>query len=75
MFPVCSNYNFYYILVKCQTFKYVVNANSEKKLNVEIVPRKKKKAINKESLLTSLVPLPVLNQAGVVSQCIQVLEF
>lgn len=40
MFPVCSNYNSYYILVECQTFKCVVNAISEKKLNVEEVPNK-----------------------------------
>lgn len=84
MFPVCSNYNSYYILVECQTFKCVVNAISEKKLNVKEVPNKikkkknqtnKKTTINKESLLTSSASLPVLDQAGVVSQWIQALEF
>jgi len=49
MFPVCSNYNSYYILVECQTFKCVVNAISEKKLNVEEVPNKIiKKKSNKQ---------------------------
>lgn len=65
----CSNYHSYYILVKCQTFKCVVNANSEKKLNVEIVPRKT------ESLLTFSVPVSVLSQAGAMSQWMQALEF
>jgi len=59
--PACANYRSYYILAKCQTFKCAVNANSEKKLNVKIAPKKS------ESLLTSSVPVSVLDQAGAVS--------